>query len=555
LSQFWAPDMMNLANFYKHTQLGANLELQAMQVASFEKQVVQLDSPNPPVGGASPGLPVQPAAGKVLQQVAPDKDDHDNKDIEEQMAFVQHIVDQVVSCKSALFTEFSKVDPDTTGLISKAQWAQVILMVMSTETVNRDELQDFLFKHWCLTEPVNYTRFLGRFQIACNFNRSDTKTSTGEEMDAARANLAKIDFNNLLKTLDPNGDCSVTCQEFVNMLPMFGVKLEIYEAATMYEAFLRLMNVQVLSVDDALMCLACTGQDIPPEKPAIVSHTRKLLNAKGCNLAMAFKLWDKSRDGFLQVQEIQQGLYSLLEGAAVADASKVKDLDAAAPQIKLLRYSGQGYEKKYLEQVTEMSPDMANQVLVQCPQSYEGYMLMDHLPNCPKFVKKGAPMQPMLGSSVIKVEVIAAQQSAPAAATDTRALIDEFMLYLQKSCVDVNKVNIIEWIRASVPRAFLTKNQEILMKDTLKRVWWAKPAFQSLCQRRDPNATGKLSRQDFMSCIQELNQMPEFTGQLAMSENNARAICAAAAGRGDVVDYRSFVESLIAIDNAPQAAK
>jgi Ca2+-binding EF-hand superfamily protein/diadenosine tetraphosphatase ApaH/serine/threonine PP2A family protein phosphatase len=396
VSNFWAPPFSVLCDW---RDLSA--DQRPLAVKHFESKY-NVDSPAPPAPGAETETRTASAetAGnaeteRVVQESMKSAEHTDNttehtgaRDMAE---FTQFVQERIVECKTRLYDEFKSLDTNESGTVSKDQWYEALSKKFApSQGIPVETLKGNLWDIWGLKEPVNYIRFLGRFQIAVHATGLGTPPAL-KEMVMARRALATMDCCQLIRRLDPNGDNQCSMQEFVQNLPLFKVEMDPCHAATVYEEFAKMLKTQLLTVDGMMMCLASTGQDIPPEHEhdGLVQQVCELLRQKGINLAQAFRVWDKSRDGFLSVAEIQSGLQALLAGAARGDASNVADVASVKPPLQLLKYLNTTFEHHDpIERCQPMSDEIAQQTLIKHADRVEGYMFHSNIPNIPHFEER-----------------------------------------------------------------------------------------------------------------------------------------------------------------------
>jgi hypothetical protein len=291
-----------------------------------------------------------------------------------------------------------------------------------------------------------------------------------------------------------------------------------------------------------------------------------LLGQRETNMPQAFRLWDTGRNGFLSVAEIQTGLGKLLAGSSKADKSQLYDILAVAPPVECQQHLNTSFEEHDpIGKSRPMSFDQARQRLIKHHDTLEGFMFHNNMPNVPCFAKKGAKLVPAIDCTAISIDpksVEAQQKKQAETPTNIGDVVDQFVKYLGANCHNPEKVNILEFLRATLPRAWLIKTQEVLTKDLLKSVFFCKVGLNAALNRKDRNARGRISVNDFRACINDMSKSLQAQGQPLLSESHIWAICEVAAGGRlqdpdrEWIDYARFMANLRIIDagDAPPSA-
>lgn len=242
---------------------------------------------------------------------------------------LQFMTERLVEHKDELFERFCALDTGCHGTIPRAAWAGVMLDVLGPrcEEVVTSELVVELARSWRLEDPVEYVRFLHRFQIRDDPTDGSVLVDRIQVVSQLQAQLVDFSSLNLEHLLDPNGDKAVSRAEFASMLPHVHVTVPRWQAAALYETMSFLMQQSPLTLDSTILCLALVSQDPPPltgdpdEEAAQQAGTQILKS--GVSLPGIFRSWDTSRDGFLSLSELEQGI------TALTDAGIAKKVVAA----------------------------------------------------------------------------------------------------------------------------------------------------------------------------------------------------------------------------------
>jgi len=240
--------------------------------------------------------------------------------VEAQEQFEQFILERIVECKCKLFDAFSRADPKSTSLLPQAQWAEILSAELSKacgpNLVNPRLLADLAAK-WKIQESVNYVHFLDRFKIQTIGDRSKMRRTTSEvlkQVESLRDNLLDFSAADLDWALDPNGDKVVVRQEFTDFLPKFGIGVPPWQAAAVYENIAAEMGQNPLNLDNIILCIALMARDPPPvnEWGAVAEMLGTEIIKMRLSYAGMFRKWDADRDGFLSLEELEEGLHELV---------------------------------------------------------------------------------------------------------------------------------------------------------------------------------------------------------------------------------------------------
>jgi len=314
LKEHSAPPFHALADIYASNNLyTANLaerlqEAEQMEKQSFaqpEGEAAAGASPRPPSGPASMGGSLRSNAEAQLQQF---------------------VMERICEQKDQLFIEFRGVDYEMSGLLPRAQWAEVMhknLSPLCPEVLTPPVL-DRLAVLWGLGDPVGYVRFLHRFQIR-GPDEDGSAPDLMREVSKLRRKLLDAPAQSLEQLLDPNGDRSVSRTEFVNFLPQFNIDVPLPHAGALYEQMSSFVQQDPMTVDSAVLCLAIMSRDPPPVNrwSPIAEKIGSEIARAGKSYAYAFRFWDTDRDGYLSLEELQQGLRQLPATQNIDSASIV----------------------------------------------------------------------------------------------------------------------------------------------------------------------------------------------------------------------------------------
>jgi len=227
----------------------------------------------------------------------------------------QFMTERLVEYKDELFECFNAADRECRGVLAKPLWTEVMITRLGPhcEGVLTAELLEDLYCAWALPDPVQYVRFLHRFQIRDDPSDGSVLIDRIQVVSQLQARLVDFSSLNLERLLDPNGDKEVTRQEFAAFLPRFHIEIPPWQAAALYETISGMVEQSPITLDSTIMCLALVSQDPPPrsEVAELEEEAGCKILASGTTLAGAFRSWDRNGDGFLSLAELEQGLRSL----------------------------------------------------------------------------------------------------------------------------------------------------------------------------------------------------------------------------------------------------
>jgi len=226
----------------------------------------------------------------------------------------QFVMERICEQKEQLFGQFRQQDREMSGLIPKRQWVQVMMQQLGPvcPEVLTPTLLDRLATIWKLKDNVGYVRFLHRFQIRGPDDDANAPDLM-REASGLRRKLLDASSQSLEQLLDPNGDRTVSRAEFLGFLPQFKIDVPSAHAGALYETMCRFVQQDPLTVDSAVLCLAIMTRDPPPvnQWSPIAEKIGSEIARAGKSYAYAFRFWDADSDGFLSLEELQQGLRQL----------------------------------------------------------------------------------------------------------------------------------------------------------------------------------------------------------------------------------------------------
>merc|ERR1712232_351969 len=151
--------------------------------------------------------------------------------------WLQFMTERIVENKDELFKVFSSNDQESTGKISRLKWAEGMMTVLISqcEGMLSPGLTGKLFGQLQLTEPVEYVRFLHRFQIRDDADERSVLVDRIKAVTQLKKSLVDFSAVSLDELLDPNGDRTVSFREFATFLPRFNVNVPPWQAASIYE--------------------------------------------------------------------------------------------------------------------------------------------------------------------------------------------------------------------------------------------------------------------------------------------------------------------------------
>uniref|UniRef100_A0A7S2M0Y0 EF-hand domain-containing protein n=1 Tax=Zooxanthella nutricula TaxID=1333877 RepID=A0A7S2M0Y0_9DINO len=297
LKEHYAPGWSDIARLYAQHQRTHGAERLAI-AEEFERDgVSSADTP----GGGSPGGSRRPKPSLPAPVTA-------NREAQT----VQFFMERICEHKDQLFFSFRNHDPNLAGLVSKARWKEVLHCTLSVDAppeIMSPATFERLHASWNLGDPVGYVRFLHRFQIR-GPDEAVRVPDLLREVSKLRRQLLDAPSHGLERLLDPNGDRSVSQQEFTHFLPMFNLDVPPLHAGTLYQTMTGFCGQDPLTLDDTVLCLSIMSRDPPPvnQWSPLAERIGQDISQYGLTYAGAFRHWDTDSDGFLQLGELQQGL-------------------------------------------------------------------------------------------------------------------------------------------------------------------------------------------------------------------------------------------------------
>lgn len=133
------------------------------------------------------------------------------------------------------------------------------------------------------------------------------------EVSNLRRQLIDAPAQTLERLLDPNGDRSVSSDEFIAFLPQFSIHVPQLQAGALYEQMAQFVKQDPLTVDSTVLCLAIMSRDPPPVNrwSPMAEKIGSEISRAGKSYAWAFRYWDTDKDGYLSLDELHQGLQQL----------------------------------------------------------------------------------------------------------------------------------------------------------------------------------------------------------------------------------------------------
>lgn len=225
------------------------------------------------------------------------------------------MLDRIILHKPQLFEGFRRADPEHTGLLSRAQWTQVMLQELGSrnpEVVTAVLLEE-LAVLWRLSEPCPYAKFLHRFQVQ---GVDSAGGRAGVDLFRVISNIHDraqgLSAKEIHWILDPNGDHAVSVEEFQAFLPKFGTSVPPMQAAALYQAMCDEMQrgQPPLTLDNTILFLSVACQDPLPanEWRATAEEIGREIRSHRVSFAQVFRNFDTDRDGFLSHKELEKGL-------------------------------------------------------------------------------------------------------------------------------------------------------------------------------------------------------------------------------------------------------
>jgi len=237
---------------------------------------------------------------------------------------LQFMSDRIVQYKEQLFERCKAIDTSCSGTISRARLSELIVDVFDGDSdcrtvVNKCSIEDLMVS-WQLPPDVKYVRFLHRFQLRDDPKEGSILVDRLRAVSLLREKLVNLSSLHLEQMLDPNGDKTVTRDEFASFLPHFNINVPPWQAAALHETLCQsclhanqLQGHDNVTLDSAILCLALVSQDPLPENKltAIAESVGRDIREAGSTLAGVFRSWDVNCDGFLSLAELKKGLESL----------------------------------------------------------------------------------------------------------------------------------------------------------------------------------------------------------------------------------------------------
>merc|ERR1712232_611993 len=164
--------------------------------------------------------------------------------------------------KEHIFWEFCKLDFEHKNTVSRARFAQTLAASLP------DGLHSCLpelMKGWDIPEPVEYVKFLHRFQIVSELSssRAATHLNVFRAMERLQISIIDVHATQLLRQIDRDMNGSVDAVEFHQFLLDCNIDIPKWQATTIYETLLLSLN-RGPNVEDVLTALALVGNS--PEK-------------------------------------------------------------------------------------------------------------------------------------------------------------------------------------------------------------------------------------------------------------------------------------------------
>jgi len=294
LKEHWAPEWPDLSRFFAQHFKTKNATERFAIAEEYEKFGTGAGD----AACASPRttLPVPPAA----RQQQEERD-------------ARFVMERICENKDQLFNQFRSLDDNFSGRIPKDKWVGAMLaQLQPVSDCITPALLDKLHAYWGLSDPVGYVRFLHRFQIR-GPDQSDGAPDLMREVSRLRRQLIDAPSQSLERLLDPDGDRTVSQQEFIHFLPQFNIDVPPQHAGALYETMCAFCRQDPLTLDSTVLCLSIMSRDPPPVNqwsPIAEQIGAEILKYRQ-TYAGAFRIWDTDRDGFLQLEELEQGLQQL----------------------------------------------------------------------------------------------------------------------------------------------------------------------------------------------------------------------------------------------------
>lgn len=434
LVEHWAPPWPQL---FEILSKGANksVEDRSEAVGDWEQQV-GIKKKKPEAASSTES----PRAAQPLPQVA-------SSNSEAQLQ--QFVIERICEDKDELYNKFSAQDDKGARLLPKSVWASILMSSSLDKVLTRDVL-DKLAGHWKVDDPVNYIRFLHRFQIRGAEDLGNV-SDLMREVSKLRKKLIDSPVQSLERLLDPSGDRKVSCTEFAELLPQFSIQIPQAQVMHIYESLASLMQQNPLTLDSTILCLSIMSRDPAPvnQWSEVAENIGVEISKSGKSYAYAFRLWDTDRDGFLQQDELKQGLERL-------------------------------FDKEHIS-----SEDVADFM-----------QYVDGLGGSPD-----------------------------------------------------GRVSLLEFVRAVAPRSLSATLHKTMLKEVLRRVWVCRPLLEACLLQFDKAAIGQVTREEFRTCILQVDRKLREMGRPALQSSEVEAICEIASGGARRnVNYKKFIKSLRIVD-------
>jgi len=232
--------------------------------------------------------------------------------------WVLFICERVVELKGPLFNKFRTMDTLLTGVVSRKTCANVMLSVLTPQCggVLSPALIQKCFAAWALPFQVQYIRFLHRFQLKADLPDRPTLIERIRNIDKTKPGERKVHealHFNMELMLHTDGDKPVTCDEFITLLPTFGIRVPPWQAAILYEKMCELAQQNPISVDSTIVCLALANPNhfqpkLDVGRAQMLEVIWHLVCSEGTSVPALFRTWDSHGTGFLSIDELEEGL-------------------------------------------------------------------------------------------------------------------------------------------------------------------------------------------------------------------------------------------------------
>lgn len=122
------------------------------------------------------------------------------------------------------------------------------------------------------------------------------------------------------------------------------------------------------------------------------------------------------------------------------------------------------------------------------------------------------------------------------------------MEYIDSQGVSNDRISLVEFIRALGSQQLAKELTISLLAEVLKPVYFYRPTLEATFQRYDPTSSGTISLEQFTAGVMEMNRQLELDDFEPLTDFQAKAVCEIASGGLEEVHYRSFLQSLKAVD-------